>query len=288
MPREVFRVSRKFISAVALLAPLLTLGIPIAASSAAASGPCSGARQPAHYQHIVLIMMENKTYGNVIGNKNAPAINTLARQCAVVPVAAAAHPSLPNYIAVTSGSTQGVRDDKGPAAHPLNVASIFSQLSGDWRSYGESMPASCARRNSGLYAVRHLPALYYTNLRALCPQRVLPLPASPDLSARFTMITPNLVHDMHHTATTKTTTTQLRAGDSWLKGELPKLVNSSQYRTGTTLIILMWDEGDGAMNTVPALLVAPAIPPGSHPAGTFTDATILRFFIEGLLGLPQL
>jgi hypothetical protein len=282
-------VVRKIIVAVALLFPLLTTTTSIAARppSAEASGPCSGSPQPVRYQHVVLIMMENKTFANVIGNRNAPAINALARQCAVVPVAAAGHPSLPNYIAVTSGSTQGVHDDSGPSAHPLNVANIFSQVSGDWRSYGESMPSACARQNAGLYAVRHLPALYYTNLRVLCHRRVLPLPASPDLSARFTMITPNLVHDMHYTGTTKTTAEQLKAGDSWLAGELPKLVNSPQYRAGTTLIVLLWDEGDGAANTVPAVLVSPAIQPGSQPAGHFTDAALLHF-MEGLLGLPAL
>lgn len=278
----------KLLAALSLAAPLFLAGAYVAAPSAAAGGPCSAAHQPPRYQHVVLIMMENKTYGDVIGNPNAPAINALARACAVVPVAASGHPSLPNYIAVTSGATQGIHDDKGPAAHPLTVANIFSQLSGNWRSYGESMPAPCARQSKGLYAVRHLPALYYTNLRGQCPQRVLPLPATPNLSARFTMITPNLVHDMHVTATTRTTAAQLRAGDAWLGAELPPLVNSPQYRSGTTLIILMWDEGDGAMNTVPALLVAPAITPGSHPAGSFTDAVILHFFIERLLGLPAL
>lgn len=232
-------------------------------------------------------MMENKTYPQVIGSRDAPTINALARACAVVPVAAAAHPSLPNYIALTSGSTQGVHDDKGPAAHPLNVPSIFSQVAGDWRAYGESMPGPCARHDSGGYAARHLTALYYTNLRSLCPTHVLPLPASPNLSARFTMITPNLVHDMHYTHSTKTTPQQLRAGDAWLKAELPKLVNSPEYRSGTTSIILTWDEGDGASNTVPALIVSPAVTPGSHPGGQFTDAVMLHF-TEGLLGLPPL
>jgi len=76
---------------------------------------------------------------------------------------------------MTSGSTQGITDDMGPSAHPLRAPNIFSQLQGNWRALQESMPSRCARRDSGLYAVRHNPAVYYTNISRQCASRDIPL-----------------------------------------------------------------------------------------------------------------
>mgnify|MGYP001797268360 CR=1 FL=1 len=80
----------------------------------------------------------------------------LAAQCGLATrFTAESHPSLPNYIAATSGGTQGVMDDASPAAHPLDVPSIFSQVKDigkTWRSYQESSPGNCSRESSNPYA----------------------------------------------------------------------------------------------------------------------------------------
>src|SRR5213079_1440463 len=108
-------------------------------------------------------------FGEIIGSSAAPYLNKLASQCGLATAyKAISHPSLPNYIAMTSGSTQGITDDSGPSAHPLDVPSIFSQLGSDWRALEESMPSNCSLKNSGQYAVRHNPAAYYTNIRTAC------------------------------------------------------------------------------------------------------------------------
>ena len=82
---------------------------------------------------------------------------------------AVTHPSLPNYLALTAGTTFGIEDDSGPSAHRLGGASIFSQVQLHhltWASFEESMPSRCARASSGLYAVKHNPAAYFVALRA--------------------------------------------------------------------------------------------------------------------------
>src|ERR1700751_5571730 len=163
--RSNLRVSR------GLAAALLCFGAAAAgvartagAAAAVTTSPCTGATAKP-IQHVVLIMMENKEFAQISGNTNAPYINTLMSQCAVSHGTASTHPSLPNYIALTSGSTQGVTDDNPPAAHPLNVPSLFSQLAaGGSRSLEESMPSNCYQSDSGEYAVRHNPEAYYTNL----------------------------------------------------------------------------------------------------------------------------
>jgi phosphatidylinositol-3-phosphatase len=103
---------------------------------------------------------------------------------------------------MTSGSTQGIGDDDPPADHPLDVPNIFSLLPGGAsRSLEESMPANCQQTDSGEYAVRHNPQAYYTNVGPDCAAYNVPLADPPDLTARFTFITPNLIHAPRSSAT---------------------------------------------------------------------------------------
>jgi hypothetical protein len=247
--------------------------------------PCTS--QPTKtYQHVVWILMENKAFTDISGNPSAPYINSLMSQCAVAHVQASTHPSLPNYIALTSGSTQGITDDNPPASHPLNVPSIFSQLNGNWHSYAQSMPKPCTLTNSGKYAPRHVPATYYTNIRTLCKSHVTAYgTTAPSLAKAFTFITPNLTNDMH-TATPNTLTQQIKNGDNYLKGFLPKLFATTLFKSGTTEIIVTWDEGNAVSNVVPAIFISPSNVAGTDLGGM--AATDLLHLTEGQLGLPSL
>ena len=252
--------------------------------------PCgTTATAPARWDHVVWIVLENKRYSQIIGSANAPYINTLAKRCgSASKFSAEAHPSLPNYIAMTSGSTQGIDDDRGPSAHPLSVPSIFSQLGSDWKAFQESMPTNCSRSNSGRYAVRHNPAAYYANLRGRCEKQDVPLSSAPDLSARFTFITPDLCHDMHSSTCASNATQQVRGGDRWLAGFLPKILGSAQYQAGRTAVFITWDEDDySSTQHVPTLVVAPSVPPGTAPSTPFNHYSLLRT-TEEMLGLPRL
>jgi len=72
--------------------------------------------------------MENKASSQIVGSSGAPYINALAGKCGnATNFFGITHPSLPNYIAMTSGGTQGITDDSGPSSHRLAVPSIFSQ-----------------------------------------------------------------------------------------------------------------------------------------------------------------
>src|SRR5205823_470508 len=109
----------------------------------------------------------------------------LARECGLaVRYSGVTDPSLPNYIAATSGASVdrlvGARliDDKPPTAHPLPWASLFAQVKTaglQWRAYDESMTSNCALDGQGSYASRHNPATYYTHIRADCLKWDVPL-----------------------------------------------------------------------------------------------------------------
>ena len=137
-------------------------GVTVPRTSAA--HPCGTRRTPPPvWRHVVWIVMENKSFRQVVGSRDAPYLNGLARRCGVATnFHSVGRPSLPNYIALTSGSTQGIADDGSPAVHRPAVPSLFSQLGTQWRALVESMPSACALSDWGLYAVRHNPAAYGT------------------------------------------------------------------------------------------------------------------------------
>jgi hypothetical protein len=235
-------------------------------------------KPPATFKHVVWILMENSSYGEVIGSSDAPYLNGLAHKCGLAAnYQAISHPSLPNYIALTSGSTQGIGDDDGPSSHPLAVPSIFSQLGGAWRALDESMPSACALSDSGQYAVRHNPATYYTNIRRVCRRRDVPLAGRPNLTGRFTFVTPNLCDDMHSCPT--------HSGDAWLAGFVPKILRSRDYRAGKTVVFITWDEGSGD-NHVATLVLSRYTRPGTVSRKAFNHYSLLRT-TEALLGIRR-
>jgi hypothetical protein len=245
-----------------------------------ADHPCGvAASPPSTYQHVVWIVMENHAATAALSPASAPYTVGLTRACGLATsFTAESHPSLPNYVAMTSGSTQGIKDDNGPSSHPLAVPSIFSQTAGSWRALQESMPANCSSAGAATYAVRHNPAAYYTGIRGECATNDVPLGAVPDLSARFTFVTPNLCNDTH--------SCPVATGDAWLSRFLPQVFGSPQYQSGTTAVFLTWDEDDGsAGNHVATIVMAPSVPAGIQVATPFTHYSLLRT-TEELLGIP--
>jgi hypothetical protein len=230
--------------------------------------PC-GEVATATYTHVVWIMLENEGYA-VVGSPSAPYFNELGDQCALATnYYAISHPSLPNYVALTSGSPQGITDDGEPDTHRLAVPSIFSQLGSKWRTLAESMPSACDNVTSGLYAARHNPAVYYTGIKATCRHDDVPMNYPLNLSADFTIIVPNVCDDMH--------SCPVSAGDAWLKRVVPLIVKSAQYQSRSLVLFITFDENDlMASNKVPTLVIAPTTPRGTRVAMRFTHYSLLR------------
>jgi phosphatidylinositol-3-phosphatase len=255
---------------------------PTNTKTAAAPNACGkSTAAPKRYDHVVWIVMENKSASDVMGGSSAPFLHSLASACGqATNFHAETHPSLPNYIAMTSGSTHGVRDDSPPSSHPLKGPSIFSQLGSHWRALQESMPKPCDRGTTLLYAPKHNPAAYYTNLARTCGKQDVKLGRTPDISARFTFITPNLCHDTHNCG--------VSTGDRYLATLVPKIVNSKEYRAGHTAVFITWDEDDGSKaNLIATLVVAPSTHAGTKSGQRFTHYSLLRT-TEELLGLKKL
>jgi phosphatidylinositol-3-phosphatase len=257
----------------------------VAAPSSAAptkipvTAPC-GASGTTQYSHVVLIMLENVGY-SVVGSPSAPYFNRLAAECGLATnYLAVSHPSLPNYIALTSGSTHGITDDGEPSEHPLDTPSIFSELGSNWRTLAQSMPSACDHVTSGDYAARHNPAVYYTTIASACKRNDVPLTVPLNVSAKYTIVVPNICDDMH--------SCPVSTGDRWLSQYVPLILSSAQYQSRSLVLFITFDENDSdASNQVPTLVIAPSTPRGERVGARFTHYSLLKT-TETLLNVPQL
>jgi phospholipase C len=251
--------------------------------------PCGTSGASSVADRVIWIWMENHDYASVIGASDAPYENALASKCALLTnYHSISSPSLPNYIAATSGSTQGIGDNNPPSAHPLDAVNLFSQVKASgrqWRSYQENAPANCSSATTALYAVKHDPAPYYTNLAGDCGNWDVPMGTTSggtflsDLNAgalpTFTFITPNLCNDTHDCS--------VNTGDQWLASWVPKILDGPNYRAGHTVLFLIWDEGS-ATDRIPAIVVSPFTKAGLSTGTRFDHYSLLKT-TEQLLGL---
>lgn len=219
---------------------LLTLIMFVALALLISRASQSQARVMQTYQpisHIVLIMEENHSPTQAYAAM--PYFKSLSQTYGVETNDwGVAFPSLPNYIALTSGSIPA--DIKGKDCTPSSTCddtgtSIFSQ--GSWNVWAESMPKPCYKSNTSLYAPRHTAAPYYTQLAKTCATFDKVLPSTPTISANFTLVAPNLNDDAHNGT--------LAQADTWLKNFIPKLTSQSAYTDGSTLIEITFDTASG-------------------------------------------
>jgi phospholipase C len=260
-----------------------TASTPAPAPASSSSTPVGTPSPPKNYEHVVWVWMENHGYSQVIGNSAAPYETALAHQFGTATnYRSVGSPSLPNYIGATSGSTQGISDDDSPSSHALTVDNIFRQVRASGRterSFQESMPTNCTLSSVDPYAVKHNPAAYYTGAddRAACRNDDVPFSGTLRSGPlpTFSFVTPNLCNDTHDCS--------VSTGDAWLKKFLPPLLDSPEYRAGTTAVIVMWDEDD----PMPNIVISPTTPAGTVVSQPFDHYSLLRT-TEELLGLPLL
>jgi phosphatidylinositol-3-phosphatase len=291
--------SSQLLSLGAVVVSLLVAGLVGSSSSPAASGPCGTASVAPKYTHVLWIWMENHSFDKIIGSSSAPYINTLAGQCGLATnYHNISHPSLPNYIAATSGIkplllTKFDTDCKPSVTCSTSAPSIFGQLK--WKAYEESMPSNCLATNSGYYYVRHNPPPYYSSLSTCSTDDVPYTQLSHDLSAgnlpAFSFVTPNAIDDMHNGT--------IAQGDSWLAKNVPAILKSSAYQSGSLVVFITWDEGSGgktndcATNTtdqgchVATIAISPSTVAGTQSAALFNHYGLLAT-TELLLGVPPL
>jgi phosphatidylinositol-3-phosphatase len=270
---------------VATVAPTVPVGPPPSPPCGWRSGP------PPIYQHVVWTWMENRRFSEVIGNPNAPYETQLAAACGTATAFAhAGQPSLPNYIAATSGDTQGIVDNGHPLSHPLLVDNVFRQVraaGGTARTYAESMPAPCWSGTTDRYTFITNPALYYVSPAdaAACQADDVPMGGlgtgalARDIDAgrlpSLALVVPDLCSNTHDCP--------VAVGDAWLAQWVPRILAGTNYRTQATAVFVVWDE----FTPMPFIVVSPTTAPGTVVTSPLDHYSFLRT-TEELLGLPFL
>ena len=230
---------------------------------------------PANPPHVFVIVLENRSYSQASG---IPYVADLASKYGLATnYHGVSHPSLPNYLALTSGSTWGVVDD---GWHPLPAGGLGSQLDAaniQWRAYMEGLTNGCYS-NGNRYALKHNPFAYYG---AQCPSQVVPFSYfASDMSAgppQFVWITPDLCHDGHDCSD--------GVVNDWLSQTVPVILSSDAWKQGGVLFVT-YDEGEDSANSVLTLVIRDH--QVNQRSSVAYDHYSLLASIEDLLGLPRL
>jgi len=248
---------------------------------------------------VVVIVMENEIYDDIIGSSQAPYLNQLIPQGDLfTDYAAVASGSNPNYLAMTSGLTSALSP---PSANIFQA--IDGAGTGTWKEFMESMPGNCASGTSAsvpgtsvpLYTADHDPDYQY-RANSACKTNDVPMTAStfnpaslPDLS----YIVPNECDDMHTLPANGQScpayygsnpgSSLISLGDNWLATVVPSLLAQANVT-----VLITWDEG--RLSTTPpehivTLEVGAGVTAGSRDGTVYThyglEAGLYRYLGVG-------
>jgi hypothetical protein len=280
----------------ATFSPAIPTSVPKTPASpiSASETPALAATQPADsglpvFSHIDVIVMENKEYGDIVGSAHAPYLNSLIAQYGLATnYTGITHPSEPNYFALFSGSTQGATNDGVYNLDGENLADQLEAKGKTWKVFAENAPTNCftdilalgGEDGPGLYVRKHNPAISFTDI-SHSPERcanITDLTHFDPAAANYALIVPNQCHDMHDCS--------VATGDDFLKGFVPKILNSRAWQDGGALFIT-WDEGStslGGGGQVPLLVISNRVPKGFRSSVEHNHYSLLRA-VEDAWGL---
>lgn len=216
--------------------------------------------------HIIIVIEENHSYNQIIGNSNAPYINGLANDtlgALFTNFYAETHPSQPNYLWFFSGGNQGVTNDYVPNNTPFttpNLGAALLQKSLTFGGYSEGLPSTGFQgASSGAYARKHNPWVNWqgnkTNgIPASLNMPLTDFPADYSSLPKISFVIPNLNNDMHDGT--------IAEGDTWLQNNLDGYIQWA--KTHNSLFILTFDEGTYSSNRIVTILVGQMVKQGQY------------------------
>ncbi|MBA2396962.1 MAG: hypothetical protein H0V70_29930 [Ktedonobacteraceae bacterium] len=228
--------------------------------------------------HVVIVIEENHAYNSIIGSSSAPYINSLANTGALFTNSfAITHPSEPNYLALYSGSTQGISNDSCP--HTFSGPDLGGELinaSLTFRGYSEGLPsAGSTVCTSGSYARKHNPWSNFTDVPSSASLPFSSFPSNFNTLPTVSVVVPNLQNDMHDGT--------IQQGDTWLQNNINSYVQWAQ--NNNSLLIVTWDEDDSSQsNQIPTIFVGPMVKTGQY-SEQINHYNVLRT-LEDMYGLP--
>jgi hypothetical protein len=262
------------------------LCLALACASLAVPAATAVAPIPA-FDHVFVVIFENKESASVLGNRAAPTFNAYARRYATMTrYYGVTHPSLPNYIALVSGSTQGITSDcTSCLVSARSLADTLEAAGRTWKTYAEGLPrAGYLGAFNRRYAKKHNPFAYFRNIANSPARRANFVPLTQlqrDESAGrlpdFGLVVPDLCHSMHDCS--------VGVGDAWLRRTVGPLLTLPN-----TVVLVLFDEGSSSLHGgghTPALALGTAVRPGARFGKVTNHYGALRT-VESAWGLPLL
>ena len=248
----------------------------------------AGASAPAvpAFDHVVVVVFENKERGSILGSKSAPTFTAYAKRYAnLTQYYAATHPSLPNYLALISGATRVNVNCTDCQFDATTLADTIEASGRSWKVYAEGLPSvGFLGAASGRYVKRHNPFMYFRSVVTSPGRlaRVVPLPQlRTDLGAarlpHFAFVVPDLCNSMHDCP--------VRVGDAWLRRTVPPLLKLPR-----TVVFVVFDEGSTSVRGgghIAALALGTAVRRGVRFRAVAGHYGLLRT-VEDAWRLPRL
>jgi len=240
------------------------------------------------FSNVVVVLEENHSYSQVVGSSSMPYFNSLISKYALATQDYAdTHPSLPNYLWITTGSADGISSDVcGVTVSNDNIVREMAGAGVSWKSYQEDLPSvgflGCS---SGNYVEKHDPFAYFSDVQSNSVQadKIVPFTEfATDLAGgtlpRFSFITPNLQDDAHDGT--------LAQADTWLQTNIAPLLLKPMFQPGGSgLLIIVFDEGTDNTNgggQVAWVAIGPKVKPGYRSVAFYLHESTLRLILKGL------
>lgn len=248
--------------------------------------------------HVFVVLEENHSYNKIIGNSAMPYFNGLAKKYGLaLNYYANTHPSIGNYLMLTTGQIITNSDGYSGTISANNMARIFLTAGISWKSYAESLPwVGYTGGDKYPYIKHHNPFAYFTDVVNSSSEKNNLVPFThfaQDLAnstlPRFSYIVPNMHHDMHDCPTSTTSCTDSQkaaAADNWLKSNIAPLLASAQFQKNG-LLIITWDEGNSIDTAhggghVATVVIGPKVKSGFRSTTFYQHQSLLRTVLSAL------
>lgn len=233
------------------------------------------------YDHVVVAVFENEDYGSIIGSRSAPTFNQLAAQGALLTGShGVTHPSQPNYLALFSGSQQGVTDDSCPIklTGKANLATDLLAHGRTFKGYAESLPSTgYSGCSSGNYARKHAPWADFNNVPRSLQVPFSQFPRDFTKLPTVSFVIPNMCNDMHDCS--------VGTGDKFVRNHL--MAYAQWAKSHNSLLVLTFDEDDfTSVNKIPTVLVGQHVKVGRF--GQRTNQYNLLSTLTDMYGLTPI
>ena len=236
------------------------------------------------FSHVVLVVEENHSYSTVIGNSSMPYLNSLASKYGLATqYFANAHPSLPNYLILTTGVPESFDDNFSGTITDNNVVRVLMNAGKTWKAYAESLPSpGYIGADAGVYVRRHNPFAYLSDVQNSSTQAANIVPFTQfatDLASnalpQYSFIAPNVMDDGHNGT--------LAQADAWLQSHIAPLIADPAFQS-SGLLIITFDEGAQSDlahggGQVATIIISSAAKQGFQSTTFYQHQSVLRLIL---------